>query len=561
MFEAKASMPEFKRTVLIVEDELINRHILGGIVESVYDVLYAENGREALDLINRYGETLSIVLLDLMMPVMDGYELLRILHSDSQLRRLPVIVLTSEKSAEVESLKLGAVDFITKPYDAPSVILARINRSIELAEDASIIQNASTDELTGLYKKSFFYEYSRKQDIHYPDIPMDAIVLNINRFRLINELNGRRAADGVLAAIGRAILKELDNTNGFACHSESDKFFIYMKHIEDGADMLSRIETYVKEETGFAAVKMYMGIYPDVDKDTDMETRISRAAIACAAAEGNILNPVACYDDRMHDDQVFAGRLIADFESSLENRDFVIYYQPKYSVRDGLPVLSSAEALVRWKHPGFGLLGPGTFIPLFEQNGLVTRLDRYIWKTAAEQVREWREKFGVTIPVSVNVSRIDLFSPDICTVFGDITGEAGIASGDLLLEITESAYAEDSRHIVDTVTKLRTQGFKIEMDDFGTGYSSLNMLATIPFDVLKLDMSFVRNIGVDPHGMRMIELIMDMAKFLGLSVVAEGVETEEQATLLKNAGVDIIQGYYFSKPLPPEDFEKLIQRR
>jgi EAL domain-containing protein (putative c-di-GMP-specific phosphodiesterase class I) len=182
-----------------------------------------------------------------------------------------------------------------------------------------------------------------------------------------------------------------------------------------------------------------------------------------------------------------------------------------------------------------------------------------VWNYAAAQIRQWKTEYGVDIPVSVNVSRVDAFNPMLGKILSEITSRNGLENEKLLLEITESAYTDDSRQIIDTVIRLREQGYKIEMDDFGSGYSSLNMLTSLPIDALKLDMHFIRNICGNKKDCRLVGIMIEIARLLNVPVIAEGVETKEQMELLKELGCDIIQGYYFSKPLSAEDFSALIR--
>jgi EAL domain-containing protein (putative c-di-GMP-specific phosphodiesterase class I) len=235
-----------------------------------------------------------------------------------------------------------------------------------------------------------------------------------------------------------------------------------------------------------------------------------------------------------------------------------VCFQPKYKITGAVPTLTSAEALIRWQHPTLGMISPGTFIPLFEENGLIHKLDHYVWDETAANIRAWKDKYGTSVPVSVNVSRMDIYDPNLEQELLGIVHAHNLTTSDLLLEVTESAYTDNSKQIIRTVEALRADGFRVEMDDFGSGYSSLNMLSDLPIDALKLDMGFVRNICVNEKDMKMVNLMIDIAKYLEVSVIAEGVETEEQYLRLRNAGCDIIQGYYFSKPLFPDDFEKLI---
>jgi EAL domain-containing protein (putative c-di-GMP-specific phosphodiesterase class I) len=257
---------------------------------------------------------------------------------------------------------------------------------------------------------------------------------------------------------------------------------------------------------------------------------------------------------------VYHEKLINEIDEAIANRDLIVYYQPKYGIQGNKPVLKSAEALIRWKHPERGMISPGDFIPLFESNGLIQKLDNYVWEEAAHQIRKWKEKYGRTIPVSVNVSRIDIYDPALESKLLKLIDTYDITTKDLLLEITESAYADNADTLSKVVESLRGRGFKIEMDDFGSGYSSLNMLTTITIDVIKIDMKFIRNMRRDDKSLRMVKLIIDIAGFLNVPVVAEGVEDEVQLNALKKMGCDLIQGFYFSRPVPPDEFEKFIEQ-
>ena len=547
------------RKVLVVDDELINRKMLGNIVGQDYDVIYAENGIQALEQIQENENTLSLIMLDLVMPRMDGYELLNILHDEPPKKKIPIIVLTSEKDAEVESLKLGAADFIPKPYNMPEVIMARVHRSIELAEDNTIIHETEYDNLTGLYTKEFFFQYGIQHDLFCPTVSMDALVLNINRFHLVNELYGRVFGNRVLRTIAEMIRELLSETDGLGCRCESDTFYIYIPHREDYEELLRQKAEKFAEQTEHSRIIIRLGIYKNVDLDIDIEQRFDRANLACSKMRNTYQSAYSFYDEQLHKKELYSEKLISEIDTAVSQNQFKVYYQPKYNIKGDKPVLSSAEALIRWFHPELGMINPGTFIPLFEENGLVHKLDRYVWNEAAAQVKRWKDKYNRTVPVSVNVSRIDLFNPDFEEEILEIVSSNGLTPQEYMLEITESAYTENSEQIIETIEKLREDGFRVEMDDFGSGYSSLNMLAALPIDAIKLDMGFIKNIDTSDKDYRMVELMIDIAKFLSVPVIAEGAETEKQYQLLKKVGCDLIQGYYFSKPLPPEEFDKLIE--
>lgn len=549
-----------KRRILVVDDEAMNRQLLGFMVSKDYDVLYAENGKEALSVIYENKGRLSLILLDLLMPVMDGYELLEVIHQDGDLRKIPVIVMTSEKSAEVRSLQLGAADFITKPYDMPEVILARVSRSIELAEDHSIIKAAENDPLTGLYTKEFFFEYCSRLDSYHPDRTMDAIVLNINRFHLINELNGRSVGDELLKCVTGYIVRLLNNDGGIACRCDADTFYFYLPCQEDYDLILREIVSEAGSIVSNARISMRMGIYRNANNDSDVLRRFDRALHACNTLRHHYHTDCAFYDNEMHEKEIYSEKLLNDMDTALSEKQFKVYYQPKYNIKGDRPTLASAEALIRWQHPDFGMVSPGAFIPLFEENGLIHKLDQFVRREAAAQIKQWKDTYGMTVPVSVNVSRVDMYDPNLESELLSIVQDNGLRPDEYLLEVTESAYTENSKQIVSTVEKLREDGFRVEMDDFGSGYSSLNMLATLPIDALKLDMAFVRHICSSEKDRKMVELMIDIADFLSVPVIAEGVETKEQYELLKASGCDIIQGYYFSKPVPPDIFNTFIEK-
>lgn len=553
-----------RKLILIVEDEFVSREILKMTIEQNYDVLLAENGSQALRHIEESGDRLSLILLDLNLPDMHGVDILNMINEKEEVHRIPVIVLTADKEAEVECLDIGAADFIPKPYPDIKIIQARIRHTIELFEKRVIIGQTEFDELTGLYNKEFFYLYVERSDAHSRESLMDAMVLDINHFRMINERYGKDYSNEVLKRIGSRLRVLTAEAGGLACRRDADHFMVYLPHRDDYEELLSTLSEDISGEGNAASiVRLRMGVYPEADKSIEVERRFDRAKLAADSVKNNYALPVGTYDSELNDKNMYSEQLIVAFPEAIEQQQFKVYYQPKFDIRGDRPVLCSAEALVRWIHPEYGFISPGAFISTFEANGLINRLDNYVWRAAAKQIREWSDRLGVEIPVgvSVNVSRVDLFDPDICETLLDIVEECGISQDKLLLEITESAYSEDSKHIIDTVHRLREAGFRVEMDDFGTGYSSLNMLTSLPIDALKLDMQFIRTAFREGGDTGMIAIVIEIAEMLGVPVIAEGVETEEQLNALKEMGCDIAQGYYFSKPVPAEEFEKFLADR
>ncbi len=546
------------RQVLLIDDEAINRQILGLIIKNDYDVIYAENGREALEQLKNNPNTISLILLDLQMPEMDGYEFLKLVRNNEEFRHIPVIVLTSDKAAEVETLTLGASDFMPKPYEDPKVILARCKRCIQLAEDRILISENEQDDISGLYTKPFFIQYAKRHDRYNHGVCMDMVVINVNRFKLINSLNGRSYGNNILKMIGEIITDYLKESDGIACRCESDRFYIYMQHTDDAAVVAKRIIDEFDKKIGNAKISLRIGFYEYVDRQIPFEQRIDMAETACNKLRGSYISGFNVYDSITHEKELYNEKLIMEMDQALQEKQFKVFYQPKYNIVGDQPTLVSAEALIRWFHPDHGIISPGIFISLFEENGLLQKLDQYVWNEAAEQIKDWKDRLGYSVPVSVNVSRTDVYDAKLENTLDNIITKNNLTTSDLYLEITESAYTDNTKQIIETVNHLRDKGFKIEMDDFGSGYSSLNMLAALPIDALKLDMQFIRNITRSPKDYNLLMIMLQISKFLNVPTIAEGVETKEQYEILKKAGCDIIQGYYFSKPVPAEEFEQFI---
>ena len=544
-----------KRRILVIEDEFINREILGYMLRDSYDLIFAETGTKALELLEEQQDTLSLVLLDLNLPDMKGMDILRRVKSEDFNAQLPVIVMTADQDAEVECLNLGAIDFIPKPYPKQEVILARVLRTIELFEDRDIIRWTERDHLTGLYNQQYFFRYAAQFDTFHSAVQTDAIVLDINHFHLLNERYGRHFGDEVLKCVAARLLNTVHGSDGIVCRRGADSFLIYCPHRTDYEDILEQASV---EMAGGYQVRVRMGVYPQVDRSIDVERRFDRAKQAADQVINSFSKEVGFYDNAMYEKELRMEQLLDGFQTAVREKQFTVYYQPKFDVRGAESVLNSAEALVRWKHPTLGMISPGDFIPLFEDNGLIRELDFYVWKEAAAQIREWKETLGRSIPVSVNVSRVDLFDLELPETLEGIVKDAGLEPGDLLLEITESAYTENPE-IVNVIKSLRDRGFPIEMDDFGTGYSSLNMITTLPIDALKLDMQFIRTAFRGNKDTRLLEAVIGLAKSLVLPTIAEGVETEEQMLTLKTMGCDFVQGYYFSRPLPAAEFEAYVR--
>ena len=536
---------------------MINRMMLCQILTSEYEVLEAENGQAALDILGEYGERISLILLDIVMPVMDGYTFLSRMKADSSYASIPVIVTTQRdgESDEVAALSHGATDFVAKPYK-PQIILHRVASIINLRETAAMINLFQYDRLTGLYSKEFFYQRVRDTLSAHPDKKYDIMCSDIENFKLINDIFGIPAGDQLLCGVAQ-LYQQCVGSRGICGRFNADQFACLMEHSEDYSDeMFIDFTAKVNELSPSKNIVMKWGIYHINDTTLTIEQICDRALLAVRSIKGQYGVYFARYDDQLRSKLLREQAITDSMAPALADGQFEIYLQPKYRIHDDK--LAGAEALIRWNHPEWGMQSPGEFIPLFEKNGFITRLDQFVWNRACEVLRAWDDRGYPKICVSVNVSRADIYNADIADILLKIVEKNGLEPSRLHLEITESAYTENPAQIINTVGHLRELGFIIEMDDFGSGYSSLNMLNEMPIDILKLDMKFIQNETAKPENQGILRFIMGLARWMKLSVVAEGVETKEQLERLREIGCDYVQGYYFAKPMNCESFEALL---
>ena len=545
-----------QKQILIVEDNELNRAILCEILSEDYQVLEAENGQKALDILQQHKDSVALILLDVMMPVMDGYTFLDRVKEDEELSLIPVIVTTQGDSEadEVSALSHGATDFVPKPYRS-QVILHRVASLIKLRETAAMVNQFQYDRLTGLYSKEFFYQKVRERLLEDPEQDYCIVCSNIENFKLVNDIFGAQEGDRLLKEVSD-ISRNMVGGSGFCGRLAADRFLCLQKRQQEEQDR-QNFGHFAEQELSplLKSVVMRWGIYEITDRSVPVEQMCDRALLAANSIKGQYNQYFAVYDDSLRD-RLLREKAITDaMETALAEGQFVVYFQPKYSLNDDC--MAGAEALVRWVHPEWGFMSPGEFIPLFERNGFISRLDQYVWERVCAQLRDWREKGYPLLPVSVNVSRADVYQANLADTLLRLTQTYGVDPAYLHLEITESAYTENSGQIISTAEELRRQGFIIEMDDFGSGYSSLNMLGQMTLDILKLDMKFIQNETAKPAEQSILNDIISMAHRMHLSVVAEGVETREQMSRLRVVGCDYVQGYFLAKPMPAAEFEAL----
>ena len=415
---------------------------------------------------------------------------------------------------------------------------------------------ATYDELTGIYNKQAFYAKTKEMLLDNPDKNFDLLRINIERFKVLNDLFGESTGDKLLRYIGK-FLKEINLPLCVSGRLYADNFVVcYEAGKGDSRRMINTLQMVADSFAINNRTILSFGLYRIDDKTLPVSVMCDRANMALWKAKGNFKNPYCEYDEKMRQQVLKEQKIINAMEMAIQNKEFTLYLQPKYDIEKG--TIIGAEALVRWISRENGFISPGDFIPVFENNGFVYEVDKFIWEESCRYLRKWLDEGREVHPISVNVSRIDLYDPKLVKHLVDLREKYQLPSQYLELEITESAYTEDPEQIITITRQLREAGFVILMDDFGTGYSSLNMLKDIQIDVLKLDMGFLKSSDYSAKGGNILTAILKMAESLKMQTIAEGVETKEQVEFLKSIGCKYVQGFYYSKPLPVGEFEKLI---
>ncbi len=388
-----------------------------------------------------------------------------------------------------------------------------------------------------------------------PDSEYAMLVLDIERFKVINEMFNMEKGDKVLKAVATIVSNFVGKAGGRYGRIGSDRFVCcFPKETFDEEEITTLLSFVISEKDLNYRVYIKGGLYYIDDIHIDVIKMCDRALIALKEIKGHYSEMISVYAKGAKNDLIESQQLLSDMEAALANKEFKLYIQPVYRLKDNEMV--SGEVLVRWQHPKHGLLFPGKFIPLFEKNYVVSKLDKYIWEEACILIRQMMDNNSV-MPLSVNVSRVDLVVEDVADIFVDLVNKYNVPAKYLKVEITESAYIDNPEKMINTIKTLKDHGFTVLMDDFGSGYSSLNTLKDLSFDVLKIDKKLIDEVDVSDKGGNVVMSIIRMARWLGMQVVAEGIEKYTQANLLRMIGCDYLQGFLYSKPVDVPTFMKM----
>jgi diguanylate cyclase (GGDEF)-like protein len=575
--------------LLVVDDIADNRAILSRFFgRRGFDIVEADNGAAALALLAE--QEFDAVLLDVVMPVMNGIETLKRIRAVHAPSTLPVIMVTAKVQSEdvVEALELGANDYITKPIDF-AVATARlqsqlarlkaeriaahyvrelegINRQLEheIAErkqsEAIVRYMAQHDSLTGLGNRAHFRDQLvlNLARIESGDANLALLFIDLDQFKLINNTLGHRIGDLLLIAVGQRLRHATRDCDTIA-RLGGDEFAIIQlaeHRVEEAGALAERIMQAVGQpyeiEGQHLMVSCSVGIAWAPDHGSDPDALLTNADLALYRAKSEARGSYRFFEVEMNARAQARRLLERDLREALQKHQFELHYQPLYNVNGA--GITGFEALVRWNHPERGLIAPLEFISLAEEMGLIVPLSRWVLREACREAKRWPPH----VKLAVNLSPMQFRTGTLLHDVVEALTSSQLAPSRLELEITESVLLDDNKRTMQALHELRGMGVRISMDDFGTGYSSLSYLRVFPFDKIKIDRSFVRDLPLNNDSSAIVRAIIGLASNIGIVTTAEGVETEEQLAYLRQEGCTEVQGYLISRPMPADEVHAML---
>jgi diguanylate cyclase (GGDEF)-like protein len=558
-------------TIMMVDDEPTTTDVLTAFLEDAgyWNFVATDRSAEAIDLLEATWP--DVLLLDLMMPDVSGFDILTAMRADDKLKHVPVIVLTSSTDADtkLKALELGATDFLSKPVD-PSELVLRLRNT--LTAKAYQDQLAYYDPLTGLPNRRMFMERMDWQlkNAKRDDQKVALLYLGLDRFKQINDSFGLRGGDILLKQVAQRLeqsIRESDyisrSAPGEAWTNLSrlggDEFSLLLhgiQRVENAALVARRIISALAEpfhlEGNEVFVTPSIGIagYPNDATERDLLLKQAVGAMDYAKQKGR--NTYKFYSKQIDANCLEQLTMQNQLRKALDNGELLLHYQPEMDLESGRVI--GAESLLRWNHPSLGTVPPNKFIPLMEELGLIGPVGEWVIHEACRQNKAWQSAGLDPIKIAANVSAQQFRQQNFASALQEALKTSGLDPRFLALELTESIIMGNAERNIDVLHEIKEMGVTLAVDDFGTGYSSLAYLRKFPLDELKIDRSFLTDIHTNSDDATIVEAIIGMAHTLGLSVVAEGVETEDQLTFLRQKGCDRGQGYLIGKPFPAEDF-------
>lgn len=429
---------------------------------------------------------------------------------------------------------------------------------IKKSNEKEILSLAYEDKVTYIGNQNKFYRECSKYLLDKPSLNYIIVYFDINNFKMINDTFGYEFGDNLLITIAKALKEELTEGEVYARLS-SDYFAIFCDY-KNGRNKIIRkldnIRSNIESNLSIVfEISLCVGIYFVEEGEVDIQKAVNKANMARSVAKGKNIN-YAIYNEDVRNKLSEESMILDDIKIALVKNQFEVYYQPKFSLVTGEMI--GSEALIRWNHPEHGFISPAVFIPIAEKSKLILKIGRFVFERVCNDLSEWKKQGKKIVPVSVNLSRVELYQPDIVKFINKTIKMYNLSSDFIEIEITETVAINELNILKNVLNELRTYGFSISMDDFGTGYSSISCLRDMPIDILKLDKSFLGGIEHDERSRNIAKSIVSLAKSLDLVVIIEGVESKEQAELMKQFGCDLVQGFYFARPMPAKNFLDLL---
>jgi len=562
--------------IMLVDDEPINTDVLQTYLEGegYSNFVTTSESVKAIDIMRT--EKPDVVLLDLMMPDVSGFDILTMMRNDKALTYIPVVILTSSDDGEtkLKALQLGAMDFLAKPVDASELALRLRNTLGAKAYQHHLV---NFDQLTGLQKRDAFMEAVDSATITMNSNDNKGAVLHIyiDNLKNINSTMGRESGNKTIQTFARRLQASVrasgNAQSDFDVETEihiartgGDKFTVFMGPIQNtqqAAALARKIEedtnqtVELKDRSMLLSTKIGIATYPDDAADAQTLFSNAETAMSYVRDQGGKEN-FTFYSSSMNEESARILAIETGLQSAIEKNELRVTYQPKVDVQTGKIV--GAEALIRWISGDLGFVGPDQFISIAERTGQIIPIGEWILKQACSQAAIWKDKYGFDFRIAVNMSIKQIHDSDMCATTKQALSESGLTANCLTLELTENMVMENAESNIELLRKLKELGLKLSIDDFGTGYSSLSYLQRFPLDELKIDRSFIEEIESETSRAPIVRAMVSLAHDLEMTVVAEGIETEMQLQHMRGLECELYQGYLRSKPVVADAFEEML---
>ncbi|MCT7948514.1 EAL domain-containing protein [Ancylothrix sp. C2] len=566
------------KKILVIEDEdSIRSNLLEMLSVGGFEAIGAENGQVGVHLARL--EHPDIILCDIMMPLLDGYGVLSALQQDALTSTIPVICLTakSERSDLRKAMEMGASDYLTKPFTRVELLKA-ISTQLDKLDKIKRIQNTAVSEAISHLNDLVYYDsltnlpnrlvlqdrFEQALAPVWATHTVPVAVLSLDQFDRLHSSLGTDYTDLLLQAVQERISPCI-GTNGTVARLNSDQLALILPPILDKQEasgeavlILNSLSTAfsLQKYQVFITGSLGISLYPSDGNDIDSLLKAASTAMKVAKQKGG--NCYQVYNRELQEKSYDCLMLELELHTCLEKNQLQVYYQPQVDTKTGKIV--AAEALCRWYHPEKGFIPPSEFIPIAEQTGLITYLDRCILQNVCQQLKIWRNA-GYDLSIAVNLSAAQFQQANLTQQILDILKATAVDPQWLEFELTETAVVQNQETAKTTLQELKAAGLNLALDDFGTGYSSLSYLQNFPFDSIKIDRSFINNLSQNSKNTAIINAIIQLARSLNLKSIAEGVETQAQQDFIRQCGCDLMQGYWFSPPVTAAAFEEMLKQQ